>query len=325
MRAPDFWQSDGLIARLLDPLGRVYSLVGKLRRQLTKAETAPVPVICIGNLTAGGAGKTPTAIAVAKRLKARGLKPHFLTRGYGGRARGPTLVEVAQHHVEDVGDEALLLAHVAPTWVSKDRVAGAKAAANAGASVIILDDGYQNPHLKHALALIVVDAAVGFGNNRVIPAGPLREPVAYGLSRADALVIIGNGSDHLAAFHTLPTLRATIQATDDRIDLQGKRFVAFAGIGRPEKFFKTLQDLGADLIDTHTFPDHHRYKTSEIEKILEQARQVDAPCITTEKDHVRIPLPLGNYVKKLPIELHFEANDALDKLLISACSRASIT
>ncbi len=320
MRAPDFWQSDGLTARLLDPLGRAYGLVGRLRRQWVKAETVSVPVICIGNLTAGGAGKTPTAIAIAKRLNASGQTPHFLTRGYGGRARGPTLVDIARHNVEYVGDEALLLAQIAPTWVSKDRVAGAKAAADAGASVIILDDGHQNPHLTHDLALIVIDAAFGFGNKRLMPAGPLRETVTFGLSRADALVVLGSGSAHLAGLPAIPILRAFVQATDDCIDLQEKRVVAFAGIGRPEKFFETLQRLGADLVGAHRFPDHHRYKTSEIEKILEQARQVDAACITTEKDHVRIPLPLGNYVKKLPIELHFETNDALDRLLISACS-----
>ena len=324
MQAPDFWQSDGLTPRLLSPLGQAYGLIGKLRRRLATPKSSPVPVICIGNLTAGGAGKTPTAIAIAKRLQAKGETPHMLTRGYGGRIRGPLRVDASKHDVEDVGDEALLLARVAPTWVAKDRVAGAKAAAASGASVIVLDDGHQNPYLRHDLALIVIDAAVGFGNERLMPAGPLREPVAYGLSRADALVVIGDGLAKPPTAQTLPRLNASIQAVGDGIDLRGRRVVAFAGIGRPAKFFKTLQELGAELVEAHAFPDHYRYKPSEIERILGQAGQVDASCITTEKDHVRIPLPLGNYVKKLPIELRFDTNDALDRLLISACSKTSV-
>lgn len=317
MRAPDFWQSDGPAARLLDPLGKAYGLVGRLRRRLITPKTASVPVICIGNLTVGGAGKTPTAIKVAERLKAKGEIPHMLTRGYGGRTRGPKLVDLARHDAEEVGDEALLLARITPTWVSRDRVAGAKAAVEAGASVIILDDGHQNPHLAHDLALVVVDGAVGFGNNRLVPAGPLRETIGGGLSRADALIVIG-GSGHGAIEGTLPRLNAELRPSAGSPDLREKRVVAFAGIGRPQKFFNTLQELGAVLVDVHAFADHYRYKPSEIETILEQARQVDAVCITTEKDHVRIPLPLGNYVKELPIELRFEADDGLDKLLLAA-------
>lgn len=302
---------------MLAPLGRAYGLLGDMRRRLVTPKRVPVPVICIGNLTVGGAGKTPTAIAVAKRLKAGGESPHMLTRGYGGRARGPVLVDIVSHDAEEVGDEALLLATIAPCWVAKDRVAGAKAALSAGASVIILDDGYQNPHLAHDLALVVVDGAVGFGNNRLMPAGPLRETVAGGLARADALVVIGG--DRREAIDTdLPRLRAELRRSADGPDLEKKRVVAFAGIGRPEKFFETLQELGAIVVDVHAFPDHYRYKPSEIEAILEQARQVDAVCVTTEKDHVRLPLPLGNYVKKLPIELRFEANDILDRLLLTA-------
>ncbi len=316
MRAPDFWQSDGLAPRLLDPLGRVYGLIGNLRRRFVLQKTVPVPVICIGNLTAGGAGKTPTAIAVAKRLTAQGEKPHILTRGYGGRTRGPALVDITRHDAGTVGDEALLLARVAPTWVARDRVAGAKAAAAAGAGVLILDDGYQNPRLAHDLALVVVDGVVGFGNHRLMPAGPLRETVANGLARADALVVIGDGSGLDGIETGLPRLSAALRPAGDLPDLRGERVVAFAGIGRPEKFFKTVQELGAVLIDRHAFPDHHRYKPSEIEAILAQSRQVDASCITTEKDHVRLPLPLGNYVKKLPIELRFEADDALDRLFL---------
>lgn len=316
MRAPDFWQCSGPTARLLDPLGKVYGLIGELRRRFAEARAVSVPVICIGNLTVGGTGKTPTAITLAKRLNDRGASPHILTRGYGGRARGPLLVDLAKHDVDEVGDEALLLARVAPCWVSRDRVAGAEAAIEAGAGVIILDDGHQNPHLAYDLAVIVIDGAVGFGNNRLMPAGPLRETVENGLARADALIVIG--PEEVSLESNLPRLKAALQPPVDSQNLSGMRVIAFAGIGRPGKFFETLQDLGAVLIDTHMFPDHYRYTSSEIEGLLEQARQVDASCITTEKDHIRLPLPLGNYVKKLPIELHFEANDVLDRLIFSA-------
>ncbi len=317
MRAPDFWQEDGLTARLLTPLGMVYGLLGTMRRRLVTPKTVSIPVICIGNLTVGGAGKTPTAIAIAKRLTAMGESPHMLTRGYGGQARGPVLVDPACHDAEEVGDEALLLAMAAPCWVARDRVAGAKAALNAGASVIILDDGFQNPHLAHDFDFVVIDGAVGFGNNRLMPAGPLRETVAAGLARADALVVIGDNRRETIDT-ALPVLHADLRQAADAPNLKQKPVVAFAGIGRPEKFFETLQTLGAIIVDVHAFPDHYRYKPSEIEEILEQARQVDAVCVTTEKDHVRLPLPLGNYVKKLPIELLFEANDVLDRLLLTA-------
>jgi tetraacyldisaccharide 4'-kinase len=281
-------------------------------------------VICIGNLTAGGAGKTPTAIALAERLKASGEAPHMLTRGYGGRLSGPERVDLGWHKAEDVGDEALLLARIAPTWVSRDRVVGAKVAAAAGAGVIVLDDGFQNPHLAHDLDLLVVDGAAGFGNGRIMPAGPLRERPADGFSRADAVVVIGSVGEEAdgvlgdALGHGLPRIKAELRPPAVSARLRGKRLLAFAGIGRPEKFFKTLQDLGALVVETRVFPDHHPYKPSEIEAILELAGHVDAACITTEKDHVRIPLTLGNFVKKLPIELHFEAADALDRLLSEA-------
>ncbi|MGI9433532.1 MAG: tetraacyldisaccharide 4'-kinase [Geminicoccaceae bacterium] len=317
MRAPDFWQHDGLLARLLDPLGKIYGLIGKTRRRLANAEAAPIPVICIGNLTVGGAGKTPTAIAIADHLKAGGERPHLLTRGYGGRLGGPVLVDPDRHEAGDVGDEALLLAEVAPTWVSRDRVAGAAAAAAAGASLVIMDDGLQNPYLAHDLALVVVDGQQGFGNGRLMPAGPLRESVAPGLARVQGLIRIGPDQACIAGYlpSDLPVLEAELRPAANCPDLKGQRVLAFAGIGRPEKFYKTLRDLGANLVATSSFADHYPYKAADIERLLAQARQVDACCITTEKDYVKIPLTLRNNVKKVPIMLNFKAPDILDGLL----------
>ncbi len=320
MHAPDFWQRDGVVARLLDPIGRVYGLAGSLRRRWIKPRSVSIPVICVGNLTAGGAGKTPTAIAIARHLQGRSTQPHFLTRGYGGRERGPLQVDPAIHDAVAVGDEALLLARTAPTWVSADRIAGAEAAVDAGADHIVMDDGLQNPYLAKDLALLVIDGAAGFGNLRLLPAGPLREPVDQALSRIDAAIVIGadqTGIDaHLPA--DLERLSATLRPDSDVDHLKGRKLLAFAGIGRPEKFYETLGQIGAELVKTRSFPDHHRYSPLEIRGLIAEARQFDAACITTEKDHVRLPLNLRKSVEKLSVRLEFDEPEYLNRLLLRA-------
>lgn len=320
MRAPDFWQADGITARLLDPVGRVYGLAGALRQRLVTPTRVGAPVICIGNLTAGGAGKTPTAVAVGRHLQTLGDRPHFLTRGYGGRERGPLKVDPDIHDADAVGDEPLLLASTATTWVSADRVAGANAAVAAGASHIVMDDGLQNPYLKKDLRLLVIDGATGFGNRRILPAGPLREPLCKAFAHIDAAIVIG--ADHADIEASLPAglprLSADLVPDGDQDHFRGRRVLAFAGIGRPEKFYATLQELGADIVETRSFADHHRYKPSEIEHLLTRARQFDAVCVTTEKDHVRLAPNLGNLVEKLPIRLWFHEPEGLDQQL-SAC------
>ncbi|MEZ5931374.1 MAG: tetraacyldisaccharide 4'-kinase [Alphaproteobacteria bacterium] len=321
MRAPDFWQTDGAPARLLDPIGRLYGLAGRLRQRLVTPTRVGIPVICVGNLTAGGAGKTPTALAIARRLQALGMVPHCLTRGYGGRgggrAHGPLRVDTDTHDALAVGDEALLLARAAPTWVSADRVAGARHAIGAGASHIVMDDGLQNPHLAKDLTLLVVDGAVGFGNRRLLPAGPLREPVDQALARIDAVIVIGEdrtGLDRLLP-PGLTRLRADLRPDGQSEHLRGRRVLAFAGIGRPEKFYETLQQIGANLVATRSFPDHHPYRASEIDGLVTEARQFDAVCVTTEKDHVRLAPNLGKSVEKLAVHLQLEAPEKLDRLL----------
>jgi len=319
MRAPDFWWRDGFRPRLLDPIGRLYGLAGNLRRHVVRPQKAGIPVICIGNLTAGGAGKTPTAIHVAERLLAMGQTPHLLTRGYGGKEKGPLLVDASDHDAGRVGDEPLLLSRVAPTWVSSDRVAGAAAALSAGASQIVMDDGLQNPYLQKDIRLLVIDGAVGFGNGRLIPAGPLREAVQPAASTIDAAVVIGEDMAGIEA--TLPDdllcFAADLQPDGDGSEFKGCRAFAFAGIGRPEKFYETLRRLGAEIVETRSFPDHYAYKPVDIERILEQARQFDAVPVTTVKDHVRLPPILGKYVKKLSVRLQIHQPENLDKLLFS--------
>ena len=316
-RAPDFWTEDGLPARLLEPFGRLFGLAGRLRRRLVRPARAPVPVICIGNLTVGGAGKTPTALALAGRLLAKGQRPHFLTRGYGGRARGPLRVDPERHSFALVGDEALLLAAVAPTWVARDRRAGALAAARAGAGCVLMDDGFQNPSLTPDLAFVVVDGDYGFGNRRLLPAGPLRERIADGLARAQAVIRIGadrHGIDRLLPAG-LPRLEAELCPAPDAPAVAGRRVLAFAGMARPDKLFLTLSAAGAELVGREVFADHHRYRRSEIEGLLARAARADALCITTTKDAVRLPADLRSHVAVLPVVLRWRTPDGPDRLL----------
>jgi tetraacyldisaccharide 4'-kinase len=320
MRAPEFWAGNGVGARLLDPLGRLYGQAGRLRRRCTTPRLAPLPTICVGNLTVGGAGKTPVAIALAERLLAAGERPHLVTRGYGGRARGPLRVEPARHDARLVGDEALLLAAVAPTWLARDRLAGARAAAQAGASLVILDDGFQNPLLAPDFVFVVIDGTYGFGNRRLIPAGPLREPVAAGLGRANAAIRLGFDGANVERWlpAALPRLEAELRPAPGAPDLAGRRVLAFAGIGRPEKLFTTLRQAGAELVGSAAFPDHHRYRRAEVEGLLASARRADALCMTTSKDAVRLPADLRGRVAVMPVAVAWCDPAALDRMLTDA-------
>ncbi|HYG87377.1 MAG TPA: tetraacyldisaccharide 4'-kinase [Azospirillum sp.] len=315
MKTPGFWyRPAGPLAWLLAPLGSLYGLSVRRRFATAVPQRAGVPVMCVGNLVAGGAGKTPVAIAVAEALAGRGRVAHFLTRGHGGALRGPVAVDPARHTATDVGDEALLLAAHAPTWVARDRVAGARAAAAAGAQAVVMDDGFQNPHLTKNLSLVVVDGTAGFGNGFQVPAGPLREPVARGLARADAVVVMGEDRAGIAArVAPTPVLHARLEPADT--DLSGKRVLAFAGIGRPEKFFATLRGLGADVVETAAFADHHPYTEGEVRHLLERADAAGALAVTTAKDAVRLPPALRERVRTLPVRAVWADGGALEALL----------
>ncbi|HEY0524478.1 MAG TPA: tetraacyldisaccharide 4'-kinase [Stellaceae bacterium] len=322
MRAPEFWTRSGLVPALLAPLGALYGAAGAARRRAAKPWHAPIPVVCVGNLVAGGAGKTPVVLSLARLLAAEGKAVHVVTRGYGGRFAGPVAVDPARHDAEEVGDEPLLLAAAAPTWVARDRVAGAREAVAAGAGILLLDDGFQNPALAKDLSLLVVDGGYGFGNGLVMPAGPLREPVGAGLARAQAVVLIGE--DEAGAARAIddgqgrpPTLlRADlVPARDAAADLAGRRVLAFAGIGRPAKFFATLERLGAEIAESRAFPDHHPYAAAEIEGLLAAARSLGAMPVTTAKDAVRLPPALRDAVRVLPVDLVWREPDAVASLI----------
>lgn len=317
MRAPDFWARPGPLGALLAPLGWAYgaAVAGRLKRR--RPWRAPVPVLCIGNVVAGGAGKTPVALALAARLQARGKAVHFLSRGYGGRERGPLAVDPERHSAVEVGDEPLLLARQAPTWVAADRPAGARAAVAAGAGIVVMDDGYQNPALAKDLSLLVVDGGYGFGNGRVIPAGPLREPVAAALSRAQGVVLLGEDERGVAGEvdGRVPLLRARAVPGPEAEALRRRRVVAFAGIGRPEKLFASLRSMDCELLAGHAFADHHPYTGAEIDRLRQEARRGDAVLVTTAKDAVRLPPETGGGITVLTIGLEWDDEAALDTLL----------
>lgn len=327
MRAPGFWHEPaGLRAALLSPLGALYAKATARRLKGGAPMGVGVPVICIGNINAGGTGKTPTAIAVAQRLCARGVAVHAITRGYGGEITGPTRVQDRTHSAKDVGDEALLLAAFLPTWVAADRLAGARAAVEAGADCLILDDGFQNPALAYDLSVVVVDAWRGFGNGHVIPAGPLREPVAVGLSRADMLLSIGpeSAQDRFAktwgAHVTVPHLTGALEPLPTGLPLHGMPVLAFAGIGHPEKFFQTLRGLGANLLATHALADHQPLSDALMQRLLRDAHMRGAQVVTTEKDAVRLSPDYRAQVLTLPVRLELTnwslLDAALDRLLV---------
>lgn len=322
-RAPAFWQTGGILAAVLGPVGALYGLAAG-RRMTQPGARASIPVICVGNFTAGGAGKTPTAIAVAELLRRAGRRPVFLTRGYGGSVREPTLVDRTRHRADRVGDEPLLLARHAPTVVSPDRVQGAALAAAVG-DILVMDDGLQNPALEKDLSIAVVDGGSGVGNGSCIPAGPLRAPLGLQLQRIDAVLVIGQGEPgeevaRQARARGIPVFHgALLPESSAARPLAGRRVLAFAGIGRPEKFFETLAQCGAQVAERHAFPDHHPFTRSDVAGLIARAERLGAALVTTEKDRVRLEGVLApgesERIGVLPVRLVTEDEAGLARLM----------
>jgi tetraacyldisaccharide 4'-kinase len=325
MREPAFWwRKAGLFSGLLAPVAACYGAVAA-QRMARQGARAAVPVLCVGNFTLGGAGKTPAALWLAKMLTEAGEKPFLLSRGYGGSLAGPKLVDARSDSAAQVGDEALLLARVAPTFIAHDRVAGASAAHAGGASVIVMDDGLQNASLVKDFTLAVIDGRRGIGNGCVFPAGPLRAPLVAQLARCDALLVIGDGDggvkSDLPVFHgRLVPDAAAVRA------LKGRQVLAFAGIGDPDKFFATVTEAGIAIAERVAFPDHHRFNAEESAGLIMQADSGGLSLLTTEKDRARMmgdpnrgALAAKTHV--LPVTLEVAEADALRKLVLGKLRR----
>jgi tetraacyldisaccharide 4'-kinase len=329
VKAPGFWwrERPGLFGRLLQPFGALYGAATMMRLR-RPGWRAPCPVICLGNLTVGGSGKTPAALAIADLLRGMGERPVFLTRGYGGAARAPMLVDLARHDAALTGDEAQLLAAAAPTVVAADRAAGARIAFAAGASVIVMDDGLQNPALAKSLAIAVIDAGSGFGNGLTLPAGPLRAPPGAQAPFVDAVLLVGDGAAGERALGQLPgktVLRAALRP-DPRVAaaLKGTRVLAMAGIGRPEKFVRTLRECGAEVMQTLFVGDHAPYAHAQLAEVAARAEAAGLKVATTKKDIARIgdamPEALARLVIAVPVTLEFADDAVLGALLRKALS-----
>lgn len=311
MKTPGFWFAPpGFLSLLLTPASWLYRLGTQIRHLWAHPVFCPVPFILVGNVIAGGAGKTPVVCALTERLQAQGFRVHLLAKGYGGRLRGPLQVDLERHTAADVGDEPLLLARIAPTFIAHDRAQGMLAAAQ-GADIVIGDDGLQNPHIKAHLALLVIDGVIGTGNGKIIPAGPLREPLHAALSRVGAVMQIGGLPGD---YGQTPLYIADFQPSGTEW-MRGARVIAFAGIGQPEKFFATCTTSGAELIAGIPFPDHHPYTESEIRQLIARADREDAILVTTTKDAVRLPPSVRDQVRVVEGKVIWRDENALAGLL----------
>lgn len=325
MREPRFWQDDeargsgSMLRALLWPFSLIYRWAVARRIRRAEPVDAGIPVICVGNLTMGGTGKTPVTQTILGRLGEMGVPAHGLSRGYGGKMKGPVEVNPAIHSAEDVGDEPLLLARSAPVWISRDRPEGARMAVEHGARALVMDDGHQNPTLLKHVSFVVVDGETGWGVGQVFPAGPLREPVQRGLERADAVIVMMPQPDQVPNYERLgladleiPVLHAWLAPTEPP---PHGRLVAFAGIGRPQKVFDALQAAGGRLSETAQFPDHHPYTKGDLKRLVKLAEAHEASLVTTEKDWVRLPPDMQAKVKAWPVRAEFANPAALDAIL----------
>lgn len=303
MKTPKHWQSNNLLSFLLVPAGLIYGMATALRLKYKKGYKSSIPVICIGNITAGGVGKTPVSMALAEILKAKGKNPFFISRGYGGSLSG-VLINPQKHTPQEVGDEPLMLAAVAPTVICHDRGKAAQIAEENGADILIMDDGFQNPSLQKDLSFLVFNGEIGIGNGKIIPAGPMRERLENGLKRADAVIFIGEDKNGLLKKINKPVFKVEIK--EEKPLHTNEKVLAFAGIGYPQKFYNSLEKCGLKVAKSYDFPDHHFYAKDELKTIIQKASKRNMPIYTTLKDFVKIPQNMQKSFNVLNIKATFE-------------------
>ncbi len=338
MHPPDFWmktqgrEAAPVLRTLLKPLSWIYAGIAAWRFTKTRAYQASVPVLCVGNISLGGTGKTPLVRAIAEDFRQQGVDAHILSRGYGGRLSGPLHVNPQKHTVRDVGDEPLMLSQTLPVWISRHRAEGARAIEKAGGKFIIMDDGFQNPQLYKDVSLLVVDAVMGFGNGCVVPAGPLREPVHTAFKRCDALLVMRSGqadeeqAESLKSMLALPSFQKPVfyaWPEPEGLPPHGP-LLAFAGIGRPEKFFEALKKSGAELVESVSFPDHHPYTQKDLEELHNLAHEYQARLVTTEKDWIRLDPQTRKEVLIWRIFSCFSEEESVKEYLDHALKKAKV-
>ena len=318
LKAPKFWylKKDTFLSRSLYPFSLLFRLGTKIRNITNKTNKSSLPVICIGNIVVGGAGKTPVAIKIGNILKTAGYNPHFISKGYTGIIKVSTLVE-SWHSPQSVGDESLLLSKIAPTWIGINRNESIKLAANMGCDCIIMDDGFQNPTIHKDFSIVVINASQEFGNKRVMPSGPLRESIKRGLSRTNLVIVIGKVTDYLRK--TIPDhitiISAKFNINNENKIFKGQKITAFAGIAYPEKFFTSLREQGAKIVKEMTYPDHHIYDENDLLSLAEIANKTQSILVSTKKDFVRIPKSYRSLVNTLEGEIVFQNEDLIKEIL----------
>jgi tetraacyldisaccharide 4'-kinase len=320
---PEFWKKHGILSLVLTPLSLIYSIAGLLRPLINAKYQANIPVICIGNVTVGGAGKTPIVLAITELLRKNGMNVAIASRGYKGDIKKPTLVDKNKHTVNSVGDEPLILARIAPTYISKKRHLAISMAKESGADIVIMDDGMQNPTVKKDLTILVIDGKYGIGNGLVMPAGPLREALLFGLRKSDIVILLGKDEmgilNHPAIKsmqreNVKPIIRARLDPCGNIPD-KTQPYIAFAGIGNPDKFFSTLVENGYNLVGEIAFPDHYNYNDDDINNLIKKAEKIGAVLITTQKDEVRLPLFARKKISVLCVEITWENEAQIKNIL----------
>ncbi len=318
LKAPKFWykKNDTYLSNSLYVFSLIFRLGTKIRSIFSKKQISDLPIICIGNIVIGGAGKTPVALKIGSLLKNKGYNPHFVSKGYGGMEKNNSLVQ-NWHSAKSVGDESLLLSEIAPTWIGTDRHSSFVLAKKKGADCIIMDDGFQNPTLQKDFSIIVINGEQGFGNKRVIPAGPLRESIARGISRTNLIIVIGEISDDLKKKipRNIPLINASFKINNEQQIFKGKKITAFAGIAFPEKFFNSVRSQGAKIVKEISYPDHHIYDENDLLYLAEVANKTKSILLTTKKDFVRIPKSYRLLINTLYGEIEFEDEKLLLEIL----------